>query len=109
MQDVALALGLMANSGIKSGMSGRSLRQIMSGLNGGIELVTKSTKAWRIESANADGSTRSLKALLDDLRVAFADMTDEQKAMNAEAIAGECFAQLYRNIFLKIFDKIGKD
>ncbi len=73
-------------------MSGRALRQIMSGLNGGVDLVTKSTKAWRIESTNADGSMKSLKDLLGDLREAFADMTDAQKAKNAEDIAGKRLA-----------------
>ena len=92
IQDVALALGLMANSGIKAGMSGRALRQMMSGLNGTTKLATKSTKEWVIESTNADGSMRPLKDLLVDLREAFADMTDKQKASAAESIAGKRLA-----------------
>lgn len=75
-------------------MSGRALRQMMSGLNGTTKLATKSTKEWVIESANADGSMRPLKDLIKDLRIAFADMSDEQKASNAENIAGKTGKEL---------------
>ena len=89
VEDTAVALGLMANSGIKASQAGTSLRQILLGLQGGVELATKSTDKWRIEVENSDGSMRNLNDVVVDLRAAFADMTDAQKASNAEAIAGK--------------------
>lgn len=89
IEDTAVALGLMANSGIKASQAGTSLRQILLGLQGGVELATKSTDSWVIEVENADGSMRNLNDVVVDLREAFADMTDSQKASNAEAIAGK--------------------
>ena len=89
VEDTAVALGLMANSGIKASQAGTSLRQILLGLQGGVELATKSTDNWRIEVENSDGSMRNLNDVVVDLRAAFADMTDAQKASNAEAIAGK--------------------
>lgn len=89
IEDTAVALGLMANSGIKASQAGTSLRQILLGLQGGVELATKSTDSWVIEVENADGSMRNLNDVVVDLREAFADMTDAQKASNAEAIAGK--------------------
>ena len=74
---------------IKASQAGTSLRQILLGLQGGVELATKSTDKWRIEVENSDGSMRNLNDVVVDLREAFADMTDAQKASNAEAIAGK--------------------
>lgn len=74
---------------IKASQAGTSLRQILLGLQGGVELVTKSTDSWVIETENADGSMRNLNDVVVDLREAFADMTDSQKASNAETIAGK--------------------
>lgn len=88
-EDTAVAIGLMANAGIKASQAGTSLRQILLGLQGGVELATKSTDSWVIEVENADGSMRNLNDVVVDLREAFADMTDAQKASNAEAIAGK--------------------
>ncbi|WP_298042502.1 phage tail tape measure protein [uncultured Clostridium sp.] len=89
IEDTAVALGLMANSGIKASQAGTSLRQILLGLQGGVELVTKSTDKWVVEVENADGTMRDLDDVVVDLREAFADMTEAQKASNAEAIAGK--------------------
>ncbi len=89
IEDTAVALGLMANSGIKASQAGTSLRQILLGLQGGVELVTKSTDKWVVEVENADGTMRDLDDVVVDLREAFADMTEAQKASNAEAIASE--------------------
>lgn len=88
-EDTAVAIGLMGNAGIKASQAGTSLRQILLGLQGGVELATKSTDSWVIEVENADGSMRNLNDVVVDLREAFADMTDAQKASNAEAIAGK--------------------
>lgn len=88
-EDTAVAIGLMGNAGIKASQAGTSLRQVILGLQGGVELATKSTDAWVVETTNADGSMRNLHDVMVDLREAFADMTEEQKANNAENIAGK--------------------
>lgn len=89
IEDVSLAIGLMANQNVKASQAGTSLRRIMTEIQGGVDLVTKSTKKWHIETQNADGTNRRLKDVLVDMRKAFGDMTESQKAMNAETIAGK--------------------
>ena len=42
-----------------------------------------------IATTNADGSMRSLSAILADCRGAFAGMTEAEKANNAEALVGK--------------------
>lgn len=88
-EDTAVAIGLMANSGIKASQAGTSLRQILLGLQGGVEVTTKGAKKFRIEVENADGTMRAFDDVLSDLRQSFSLMTDAQKAQNAELIAGK--------------------
>lgn len=89
IDDTALALGLMANAGIKAGTAGRSLRQAFSTMTSDLKLTTKSTDEYVVATTNSDGTMRALRPVLVDMRKAFADMTDSQKASNAEAIAGK--------------------
>lgn len=89
VKDAALAIGLMANAGIKSSQAGTSLRRILLELGSGAKLTGKAFGEMNIETANADGSMRPLKDVLKDLRKGFALMTEEERAANAEAIAGK--------------------
>lgn len=89
IEDTALAIGLMANSGIKASMAGTSLRRIFTGLQGGAELTGKKLGKYHLEVENSDGSMRKLSSVMKDLRTAFAQMTDAEKTANAESIAGK--------------------
>lgn len=89
MEDVSLAIGLMANQGVKASMAGTSLRKIMVQLAGGVELSSEAMGEFVINSANSDGTMKPLKQTIDELRKAFSTMTEEEKAANAEAIGGK--------------------
>lgn len=89
IEDVALATGLMANSGIKESKAGTALRKIFSETTGGAKVAAAAFGEMTIATANSDGSMRELKSVIDDLRGAFSQMTEEEKAANAEAIAGK--------------------
>lgn len=88
-EDTAVAIGLMANSGIKASMAGTSLRQIFLGLQGGVELTGKALGKYHLEVENADGSMRNLDGVMQDMREAFSKMTEAEKTANAENIAGK--------------------
>lgn len=88
-EDTAVAIGLMANSGIKASQAGTSLRQVLMGLQGGVELTTKGAQKFHVEVQNTDGTMRKLSDVIKELREGFSLMTDAQKASNAEAIAGK--------------------
>lgn len=89
IEDTATAIGLMANAGIKASMAGTSLRRIMTELGNGAELTGKSFGKWHIETQNADGSMRDFGVIMQELREAFAKMTEAEKVANAESIAGK--------------------
>lgn len=88
-EDTALGLGLMANAGIKASMAGTSMRQILTNLTGVLELNVGGMKNWVIECENADGTMVPLRDQFVQLREAFAEMTEAERASNAEMIAGK--------------------
>ena len=89
VEDTAEAIGLMGNAGIKASQAGTSMRSIMTNLTGDVKLSGAAIGDVTIATTNADGSMRSLSAILADCRVAFAGMTEAEKANNAEALVGK--------------------
>ena len=88
-EDTAEAIGLMANAGIKSSQAGTSLRSIMNSLTGDVKLSGKAFGTMSIETKNSDGSMRSLNDILKDCRGAFSQMSESERAANAEALVGK--------------------
>ena len=65
------------------------MRSIMTNLTGDVKLSGAAIGDVTIATTNADGSMRSLSAILADCRGAFAGMTEAEKANNAEALVGK--------------------
>lgn len=89
VEDTAEAIGLMGNAGIKASQAGTSMRSIMTNLTGDVKLSGAAIGDVTIAATNADGSMRSLSAILADCRVAFGGMTEAEKANNAETLVGK--------------------
>ena len=88
IEDVALATGLMANSGIKGNMAGTALNSIFTRLSTNTNGATDAIKALGIEYFNADGTARKFGDVMKELRTATAHFTDEQKAQLGNTVAG---------------------
>lgn len=88
-EDTAVAIGLMANSGIKASQAGTSLRKIMTELSGEIEISGEKLGDVTIQTTNTDGTMRSLSDILGDCRDAFSQLTESEKASTAEALVGK--------------------
>lgn len=88
-EDVAEAIGLMANAGIKSTQAGTSLRTMLTSLTGDIELTGKNFGEVTVQTTNADGSMRKLGDILSDLRGYFSQMTESEAASTAEMLVGK--------------------
>lgn len=89
VEDTAEAIGLMGNAGIKASQAGTSMRSIMTNLTGDVKLSGAAIGDVTIATTNADGSMRSLSAILADCRMAFGGMTEAEKANNAETLVGK--------------------
>ncbi|WP_462282203.1 phage tail tape measure protein [Ruminococcus champanellensis] len=88
-EDTAQAIGLMANSGIKSTQAGTSLRSIMTALAGEVKFCGDAFGEMEIATTNQDGSMRELNDILADCRVAFAQMSESEQASAAQALVGK--------------------
>ena len=88
-EDTAQAIGLMANSGIKSTQAGTALRTIMNTLAGDVKICGDSIGEVEIATTNADGSMRDLNDILADCRSAFSQLSESEQASAAQALVGK--------------------
>lgn len=89
IEDTAIAIGLMANAGIKGEQAGTALRGILTNLAKPSDQVAGYMDALGISLADSAGNVKPLSALMADLRQKFAGLTDAQKAEYAAGIAGK--------------------
>ena len=89
IEDVAVAVGLMANSGIKASQAGTTLRNIFNGILGGVDLTAAAFGDLNVEFVNSDGSMQDLSSSMDTLRYYFDQMTEAERVQNAINIAGQ--------------------
>ena len=89
VEDVSVAMGLMANNGIKGSMAGTTLRNVFNALTGDISLSSAAFGDVDISAVNADGSMMSLSDTIQMLRGYFDQMTESEKVQNAQNLAGQ--------------------
>lgn len=88
MEDVALAIGLMANSGIKGERAGTALRSIMQRLASDTGKARTTLENLGVTVINSDGTMRNFRDVLNDSRKALNGLTDAQKTSVAKTVAG---------------------
>ena len=88
-EDTAEAIGLMGNAGIKSSQAGTALRSIMNNLSKDVKLTGNAFGSMTIKTTNQDGSMKSLNDILKECRKAFSQMSESEKAANAQALVGK--------------------
>ena len=88
VEDVATAIGLMANAGIKGEQAGTSLRSMFTRLAKPPKECAEAMDTLGISIKNSDGSAKPLNQTLQDMRQKFSKLSDTQKTQYASAIAG---------------------
>lgn len=89
VEDTAVAIGLMANAGIKGSQAGTAMRGMLSRLIKPTDEVQGAMDALGITISNADGTIKPFNQLMREMRSAFANLTDEEKAQRAASLAGQ--------------------
>lgn len=105
VESVGVAMGAMANQGVKASNAGTTLRSIISRLATNTSKARDSIEELGISFFDADGNARPLvgtlgadglagtaddtTGVLDELRAAMAGMNDEQKSTIEKAVAGQ--------------------
>ena len=87
-EDVNILLGVLADNGIKSGQAGRNLAEIYRRLANPSKQVGNALKDLNIQLYDQQGHFRGLKALSDDLKIATAGLTQEERNRYLTTIAG---------------------
>lgn len=87
-EDVALAVGLMANSGIKASQAGTSLRTILTRMAKPTKEVQTAMDQLGVSVIDSDGNMKSLHEIMDDLRSGFSGLSEAEK-VNMAATLGE--------------------
>ena len=89
VEDVATAIGVMANAGIKGSEAGTSLRSIFTRLVEPPEDAAKALDALGISIKNSDGTIKPFMQTMEEMRDKFSTLSDEQKVQYAVSIAGQ--------------------
>lgn len=89
IEDTAVAIGLMANSGIKGSQAGTALRSTITRLAKPVGEAKDAVEELGISITNADGTMKPLSQTMVELREKFAGLTEEQKAQYVAMLAGQ--------------------
>lgn len=86
VDDVAVALGIMANSGIKASQAGTSLRTILTNMASPSEKTATALNAVGISLDDGAGNMLSFRDVMYQLREGFGDLTITEEEFNAELV-----------------------
>lgn len=89
VDDVAVGIGLMANSGIKASQAGTSLRSILSRMTKPTDEVAAAMDELGLSLTNSDGNMKSFNEIMLDMRTGFSGLTEDQKATYAAMLGGQ--------------------
>ncbi len=89
IEDVSVAVGLMANSGVKGSVAGTALKNMFNGLLNGATLTAKAFGEVEFSAINADGTIDTFSESMNELRGYFDQMTEAERVQNAMLLAGQ--------------------
>lgn len=89
IEDTSLALGLMANAGVKASSAGTALRSWMTRMASPTKQSAAAMEELGISLTDDHGNMKDLATVMNETRGAFSKLTEEQKAQYAAALAGK--------------------
>ena len=88
-EDTAIALGLMANAGIKGSQGGTALRSSLSRLIKPTDDAAALMEQYGLSMTNADGSMKSLGEVMEMLRAKMGGLSEAEQAQAAATLFGQ--------------------
>ena len=88
-EDAAIALGLMANAGIKGSQAGTALKTALANMSAPTDKQAAMMDKLGISLQNSDGSMKSLREVMKDLRTSFKDLDEAEQTAAASTIFGK--------------------
>lgn len=88
MEDAAVAIGLMANAGIKGDKAGTALRSTLNRLSAPPKECAEEMEKLGLSLTDSDGKMKSLNQVIIELRSAFSNLSETEATAAAKHIAG---------------------
>ena len=88
-EDSAIAIGLMANAGIKSSQAGTALRSAITNLAKPTDTVASAMEQYGISLTDSSGKMYSLRELMEQLRQKLGGLSEAEQAQAAASLFGK--------------------
>ena len=88
-EDTSIALGLMANSGIKASQAGTALRTMLTNLANPTNDMVWAMETLNVSLTDSRGNMKSLREIMEDLRSGFSSLSEAESAQVAAMLAGK--------------------
>lgn len=89
IEDVSLALGLMANASVKGSMAGTSLKTALSNLASPTKSMESEMSKLGISMTDSNGNALGLRDIIIQLREKFGKLSETEKAATASTLFGK--------------------
>ena len=89
VEDCSVAIGLMANSGIKASQAGTSLRQMLSRMAKPTDEAQTAMDKLGVSLTDSAGNMKSLDTVMGDLRNGFKGLSKAEQTQLATSLAGQ--------------------
>lgn len=89
VEDCSVAIGLMANSGIKASQAGTSLRQMLSRMAKPTDEAQAAMDKLGVSLTDSAGNMKSLDTVMGDLRNGFKGLSKAEQTQLAASLAGQ--------------------
>lgn len=89
IEDMAVAIGLMANAGIKGEQAGTQLRSVLSRMSKPTSETQAAMDKLGLSLTDSEGNMKSFAEVMQDMRAGFSQLTDAEKATYAAMLGGQ--------------------
>lgn len=89
IQDVSLALGLMANAGIKGETAGMAIKNAISNMASPTEKMATVMDELGLSLTDSSGNMKDFRTVIEDIRGSFSKLTKEEQAAAAANLFGK--------------------
>lgn len=89
VEDMSLALGLMANASVKGSQAGNSLRTALANMAKPTKIMQSYMDKLKLSVTETDGTMKPLRTVLTEMREKFSDLSTAEQTAAASAIFGK--------------------
>ena len=89
VEDCSVAIGLMANAGIKGSQAGTALRSLLTNLADPTDEVAQAMSDLGVSLTDSNGEMKPMNQLLSEMKGGFNNLSEAQKTQYASTIAGK--------------------